>query len=155
MERKEGCRKLPLKSFLSRPVSRLGRYPMLIQSLLKYTAQDHADTKTFTQVHHRIKQTLETLNYQAGKADNALRLNLLSETLVLKDTEEEYRSVLNLLRPERVFLREGVLKKRGSVENQDVDLILLDHYLLITKKKIGREGTCQYRLVREVMITPI
>ncbi|ORY01455.1 Dbl homology domain-containing protein, partial [Basidiobolus meristosporus CBS 931.73] len=46
----EGCvrhpdaRRLTLQSFLSRPTSRLGRYVLLLENLLKYTPKEHQDT---------------------------------------------------------------------------------------------------------------
>ncbi|KAG5457853.1 MAG: CNH domain-containing protein, partial [Olpidium bornovanus] len=138
-ERHPDSRKLPIQSFLGRPTTRLGRYKLLLEAVLKFTAEDNQDQADIPAALKKVKSLLSQINVETGINDNRLRLSQLNDRLVLKN--DEYRD-LKLLDPERVMIREGVLKRADTVE---LTVFLLDNYLLLTKAKKGKDGQPEYR----------
>lgn len=132
-ERLPESRKLPLQSFLARPTTRLGRYPLLLGQVLKKTSSENDDCKLLPEVMSYIGQVLTRLNSEAGKADNFLRLTKLNQQLLWN--VGEYVDLF-LLDSNRRLLREGTLLLRKAAASESaVKLFLLDTCLLITKQK--------------------
>jgi len=139
MQSKKEFRRLPLESFLARPTTRLGRYPILIKDILKHTKEDHPDQKTLKSTMEIIQNILKQVNEKAGKTTNKLKLDqwikLLDQTTMEK---VEDILVLKLNSPEREFLREGqLLLKREGTTPQEVDIVFLDNAFVITRKKVN------------------
>jgi hypothetical protein len=128
------CRKLPIESFLSRPTTRMGRSPMLLKAIFDKTPENHPDRTLMPYALGVIKDILVQINAEAGKSENTLKLKQLGEKLLFNPGEE---MDLKLAEPHRNFLREGtVLLKKAGVETE-VDLFLLDHFLILTRKQHG------------------
>ncbi|ORX87091.1 CNH-domain-containing protein [Basidiobolus meristosporus CBS 931.73] len=136
-ERLPELRKLPIHSFLARPTTRLGRYPLLLEGVIKSSPEGHADIENLTAAISVIKECLSQINAESGKADNRLRLTKLNDTLVCKDGESKD---LRLLDESRQLIRDGVIKKKSGVEQVELTMFLFDHMLLLTKKKKTRDG---------------
>jgi len=139
IQSKKEFRRLPLESFLARPTTRLGRYPILIKDILKHTKEDHPDQKTLKSTMEIIQNILKQVNEKAGKTTNKLKLDqwikLLDQT-----TMEKVEDILKLKlgSPERQFLREGqLLLKREGTTPQEVDIVFLDNAFVITRKKVN------------------
>jgi len=134
-------RRLPIESFLARPTTRLGRYPILLKNIIKNTPEGHRDIILLTDALHGIENILKEVNNQAGKATNKLKLEEWS--LLLESERKDDISLLRLENPEREFIREGKLElKRYANEAQNhsfipVTLVLLDNMLVITKPKVN------------------
>ncbi|KAJ3040319.1 RHO1 GDP-GTP exchange protein 2 [Rhizophlyctis rosea] len=128
-ERRPESRKLPIQSFLGRPTTRMGRYPLLLRSLLDKTPEDHVDQKLLPPVMDAIKSILSRINVEVGKADNKLKLSQLASQLPAQLAEE-----LRLRDESRELIREGVLTKRGNNESE-LMVYLFDHALLMARKK--------------------
>jgi len=103
-ERHPRSRKLPIQSFLARPTTRMGRYPLLIEAILKRTPESNPDYKDLNEVIRILKNILNQINEKSGKAQNNLKLNQLNYQLVF-NSGEWYD--LKLLAPERKLIREG------------------------------------------------
>jgi len=134
-------RRLPIESFLARPTTRLGRYPILIKDIIKNTPEGHRDIILLTDALQQVENVLKEVNYQAGRATNKLKLE---EWAVLLESErKDDISMLRLENPEREFIREGKLEmKRYANESQNhsfipVTLVLLDNMLVITRPKVN------------------
>ncbi|TPX61224.1 hypothetical protein PhCBS80983_g01303 [Powellomyces hirtus] len=135
-ERVPECRKLPIQSFLARPTTRIGRYPLLLKSAMTAAADHHPDRTLLPQAMHVIKEVLTNINREAGRAENQLKLEQLQMSLVFNPGEV---MDLGLNRPETLIVREGhlVLRKNAGSEI-DLQVFLFDHMLLLTKvKKAG------------------
>ncbi|ORX67006.1 hypothetical protein BCR32DRAFT_211674 [Anaeromyces robustus] len=132
-------RRLPIESFLARPTTRLGRYPILIKDIIKNTPEGHRDIILLTDALHGIEEILKEVNNQAGRETNKLKLEEWS--LLLESERKDDISMLRLENPEREFIREGKLElKRYANENHSfipITLVLLDNMLVITKPKVN------------------
>ncbi|KAJ3054651.1 RHO1 GDP-GTP exchange protein 2 [Rhizophlyctis rosea] len=128
-ERKPESRKLPIQSFLGRPTTRMGRYPLLLKSLLEKTPEDHIDQRVVPPVMDAIKDILTRINIEVGKANNQLKLSQLASQLPAPIAQE-----LRLRDKGRELIREGTLLKRGNNETE-LMVYLFDHALLLAKRK--------------------
>jgi len=87
-ERKKECRKLPLESFLSSPTTRMGRYPLFLTSSIMGLPKTHPDSITVPQALETIRDILKKINFEAGKAENALKLSRLNTQIVFTPGEQ-------------------------------------------------------------------
>jgi len=139
MQSKKEFRRLPLESFLARPTTRLGRYPILIRDILKHTKEDHPDQKTLKVTMEIIQNILKQVNERAGKTTNKIKLDQWAK-LLDQTTMEKIEDILGLRlnSPKREFLREGsLLLKREGTTPQEVDIVFLDNAFVITRKKVN------------------
>jgi hypothetical protein len=79
------CRRLPFSSFLQRPVTRLGRYPLLLDAILKRLDPDSAEFKNTKKLQESIKNLLTDINSQTGIRANIFKLQKLQASLVYKE----------------------------------------------------------------------
>lgn len=133
-ERMPESRKLPLESFLARPTTHMGRYPLLLEAVLKRTDPSNPDRTTIPQAIAAIKDVLKRINQEAGKADNLLKLNQLNQQLVF--AEGEWQD-LRLTEEGRTILRQGVLISRKGNSELELVCFLFDHLLLLAREKRG------------------
>ncbi|KAI8824483.1 CNH domain-containing protein [Fimicolochytrium jonesii] len=132
-ERDPQCRKLPIHSFLARPTTRIGRYPLFLQSAIKAAAEHHPDRTLIPQAIRVIKAVLMDINQEAGRSEDMLKLQRLQDSLIFPG--EPYD--LGLAKPGRAIIREGTLMLRRNGHDQEIHLYLFDHVLLMTKTKKG------------------
>ena len=74
VERMKESRKLELNGYLTKPTTRLARYPLLLENIAKYTADDNPDKEDIPKVIKIIKETLSKVNVESGKAENHFNL---------------------------------------------------------------------------------
>lgn len=115
----------------------MGRYPLMLEALLSKTSplegKDHAELPAIIET---IKNTLSQINVKAGETANTLRLRMLAESL--DNSAGDLANplyVVGMLEKNRMLIRDGILKTRSGVELIDLDVILLDNFLLLTRKK--------------------
>ena len=142
-ERRPESRKLPIQSFLGRPTTRLARYPLLLEAVLKTTddAAEHADLTAAIDV---IKGFLQRINIETGKADNILRVRQIATKLTWK--AGTFRPI-GILNDDRQLIRDGTLRRRFGHEGSDNTVFLFDNCLLVTKKKSTRDSY-EFRVTR-------
>ena len=131
-ERLKESRKLELNGYLTKPTTRLARYPLLLENVLKYTAEDNPDTKDIPQAIAIIKEFLQKVNDESGKAEN--KFNLRQLQLALKWTGMEKGDHLKLLEEGRQLVYKGPLKK-SPTDSSEVHVYLFNHALLFVKQK--------------------
>jgi len=139
MQSQKEFRRLPLESFLARPTTRLGRYPILIKDILKHTKEDHPDQITLKKTMEIIQDILKQVNERAGRTTNKIKLDQWNKSLDQTTLEKiEDIIILKLNSPNRKFIREGtlLLKKDGTTP-QEVDVVFLDNAFVITRKKVN------------------
>jgi len=83
-ERRPESRKLELNGYLTKPTTRLGRYPLLLEAILKCTPEDNPDKKTIPVVISIIKDFLQKVNLESGKCENAFNLRQINKGLTWK-----------------------------------------------------------------------
>lgn len=134
-ERLPQSRKLELNGYLTKPTTRLARYPLLLEQVNKYTPEDHPDKQTIPKVIKIVKEFLTKVNVETGKSENRFTLAQLDQQLVFKQGEAVD---LRLRDEQRELVFKGPLKKRGGTQSESAELqvFLFDHALLMVKPKM-------------------
>ena len=86
-ERKPESRKLELNGYLTKPTTRLGRYPLLLEAVLKYTSDDSPDKQDIPEAIKMIRSLLTKVNIESGKSENIFELAQLEQQLVFRPNE--------------------------------------------------------------------
>ncbi|CAG8462623.1 2782_t:CDS:10 [Funneliformis mosseae] len=145
-ERRPESRKLELNGYLTKPTTRLGRYPLLLDAVLKQTPKDHPDRINLPKVINIIKEFLTNVNVESGKSENRFHLQQLYDQLIPKGIEH---MDLKLTEEGRQLIFKGSLKKRGGGgESSDLQVFLFDHALLMVKAKTMNKVE-QYKIHRK------
>lgn len=131
-ERLKESRKLELNGYLTKPTTRLARYPLLLENVAKHTADDSPDTKDIPQAIAMIKEFLSKVNFESGKAENQFNLRQLNAQLKWAPGE---KGDLKLLEENRELVFKGPLKK-GPTDSSEVFVYLFNHALLFVRQKV-------------------
>ena len=130
-ERLKESRKLELNGYLTKPTTRLARYPLLLENVLKYTSDDNSDTKDIPKAILMIKEFLSRVNFESGKAENQFNLRQLQSQLKWGSEKGD----LKLLEENRELIYKGPLKK-APTDSSEVFVYLFNHALLFVKHRI-------------------
>ncbi|KAM6497062.1 CNH domain containing protein [Amanita muscaria] len=141
-ERLPESRKLELNAYLTKPTTRLARYPLLLEAVLKHTPKDSPDKTLLPQVIATIKDFLTKVNAESGKSENRFQLAQLNEQLYYKPGEEVQD--LRLTEEGREIIHRGALAKRDG----ELQVYLFDHAILFTKLSKNKQHE-QYRVYRK------
>ncbi|KAG8680110.1 RHO1 GDP-GTP exchange protein 2, partial [Ceratobasidium sp. 394] len=135
VERLPESRKLELNGYLTKPTTRLARYPLLLEVVLKHTPEDSVDRVAIPKVVKLVREFLAKVNEESGKTENRFNLLQLDKGLVFRQGEEVD---LKLKDEQRQLVYKGPLKRRGGAanENGDLQIFLFDHALLMVKSKM-------------------
>lgn len=102
-ERLPESRKLELNGYLTKPTTRLARYPLLLEAVVKHTPEDNPDKQTLAQVVTMVREFLGKVNVETGKTENRFNLLQLDQQLVYRPAEQVVRICYNfgyhILRP--------------------------------------------------------
>lgn len=130
-ERMKESRKLELNGYLTKPTTRLARYPLLLDNVLKNTAEGEPDTEDIPKAIKLIKQLLNRVNIESGKSENRFALLQLHQNLKFPP---EYMMDLKLTDDARKLVFKTQLKK-GINDSSEIVIFLFDHALLFAKPK--------------------
>ncbi|GMK58140.1 hypothetical protein CspeluHIS016_0501720 [Cutaneotrichosporon spelunceum] len=146
-ERKPESHKLELNGYLTKPTTRLGRYPLLLEAVLKYTPDDHPDKTDLPEVVKMIRSFLAKVNEESGKSENIFELAQLESQLVFRPQEN---IDLRLRDKNRELIHKGPMKRRGGTQGENADLLafLFDHAFLLVKSKWINKTSEQYKVYR-------
>ncbi|KDE03554.1 hypothetical protein MVLG_05982 [Microbotryum lychnidis-dioicae p1A1 Lamole] len=144
-ERLPESRKLELNAYLTKPTTRLARYPLLLEACLKHTPDDNPDKANLPKVVKLVREFLGKVNVESGKSENRFNLAQLDQQLVFKHGEAVD---LRLRDEDRELIFKGPLKKRGGTQSDSAELqvFLFDHAVLMVKQKSKNE---QYKVYRK------
>ncbi|OAL43785.1 Rho1 guanine nucleotide exchange factor 1 [Pyrenochaeta sp. DS3sAY3a] len=132
VERMKESRKLELNGYLTKPTTRLARYPLLLENILKYTADENPDKQDIPKVIAIIKDTLSKVNIESGKAENHFNLMQLNKDLKFRPGEFVD---LKLTDENRQLVFKGTLKKTPTEVTGDITCYLFDHAVLLVRAK--------------------
>jgi hypothetical protein len=132
VERMKESRKLELNGYLTKPTTRLARYPLLLENIVKYTADDNPDKEDIPKVIKIIKETLSKVNVESGKAENHFNLMQLNKDLKFRPGEFVD---LKLTDENRQLVFKGTLKKTPTETTGDITCYLFDHAVLLVRAK--------------------
>ncbi|KAG8779457.1 RHO1 GDP-GTP exchange protein 2 [Ceratobasidium sp. 428] len=88
VERLPASRKLELNGYLTKPTTRLARYPLLLEVVLKHTPEDNPDQVAIPKAVKIVRELLGKVNEERRKAENRFDLSRLDERLVFRPGEE-------------------------------------------------------------------
>ena len=94
VERRPESRKLELNGYLTKPTTRLARYPLLLGAVLKHTPNDNPDKKSLPKVIEIVREFLKAVNHETGKAENRFNLLQLDQQLIFRPGEEVVGCIL-------------------------------------------------------------
>lgn len=131
-ERRKESRKLELNGYLTKPTTRLARYPLLLENVLKYTEQENPDRDDIPKAMKMIRELLSRVNAESGKAENRFNLKRLHEQLRFRPNE---RVDLKLTDEKRELIYKGALKKTPT-DPSEIQAYLFDHAMLLVRSKM-------------------
>ncbi|KAN0141547.1 hypothetical protein V8E53_000009 [Lactarius tabidus] len=138
-EQRPDSRRLELDAYLTKPTTRLARYPLLLEAVLKQTPEESLDKQEIPKVVVLVREFLAEVNLQAGRTENRFNLLQLEQQLLLRPGEQVEEG--------REMVYKGPLKRRGSSQSDSGELLvfLLDHALLMVKQKSKADQFKVYR----------
>ncbi|KAI1472401.1 CNH-domain-containing protein [Daldinia caldariorum] len=135
IERRKESRKLELNGYLTKPTTRLARYPLLLENVLKYTEDDNPDKEDIPKVLVMIRDLLSRVNAESGKAENRFNLRRLHEQLKFRPAD---RVDLKLTEAGRELVFKTQFKK-SPTDPTDITAFLFDHAVLLVRiKQVGK-----------------
>jgi RHO1 GDP-GTP exchange protein 1/2 len=145
IERRKESRKLELNGYLTKPTTRLARYPLLLENVLKYTEEGNPDRDDIPKVLVMIRDLLSRVNAESGKAENRFNLSRLNQQLRFRPGD---RVDLRLTEEGRELVFKTQFKKTPT-DPSDITAYLLDHAVLLVRiKQVGKaEEVKAYRRV--------
>ncbi|KAL3492706.1 putative Rho guanyl nucleotide exchange factor [Aspergillus germanicus] len=153
-ERLKESRKLELNGYLTKPTTRLARYPLLLEQVSKYTADGDPDKEDIPNAIKIIKDFLSRVNAESGRAEN--HFNLVQLNAALKFTPGDYVD-LKLTEENRQMLTKMAFKKTPT-DTSEVTAYLFDHAVLLVRIKVinKREEFRVYRkpIPLELLVIP-
>ncbi|KAK2600625.1 hypothetical protein N8I77_010146 [Diaporthe amygdali] len=135
IERRKESRKLELNGYLTKPTTRLARYPLLLENILKYTEDGNPDKDDIPKVLVMVRDLLTRVNAESGKAENRFNLRRLHDQLKFRPNE---KVDLKLTDEGRELVFKSNFKK-SPTENTDITAFLFDHAVLLVRiKQVGK-----------------
>ena len=152
VERKVESRKLELNGYLTKPTTRLARYPLLLEAICNHSAEDNPDKTDLPKAVAMIREWLAKVNIESGKAENKFNLMLLAQQLQTRPGEQSFD--LRLTEEGRQLLFKGGFARRAAAsgsnaENDLLQCLLFDHLLVVVKVKLVNKRET-YRIFRKV-----
>lgn len=82
-----------MNGYLTKPTTRLARYPLLLEVCLKSTEEDNPDKITLPKAVKFVRGFLERVNVESGRTENRFNLLQLDQQLVFRPGEAEVRDL--------------------------------------------------------------
>ncbi|KAI8138328.1 CNH domain-containing protein [Fennellomyces sp. T-0311] len=139
-------RRLAFRHFLLNPVTRMQRYPLLLEAIIKKTPEDHDDRKYLLTCKKLIQTIAQSSDFQSATVKHHVEILEINNQLTSKQGESHD---LQLQDSHRRIFHHGDLKRRAQAievtEKSDIHAFVFDHLFLMTKftKKANGE---EYRI---------
>ena len=152
VERKIESRKLELNGYLTKPTTRLARYPLLLEAILSHSADENPDKQELPKAIALVREFLAKVNVESGRSENKFNLMQLAQQLSTRPGEPNFD--LKLTDEGRQLLYKGSLARRAAASGSNADsdllqLFLFDHLLVVVKIKVVNKRET-YRIYRKV-----
>ncbi|KZT00783.1 uncharacterized protein LAESUDRAFT_687612 [Laetiporus sulphureus 93-53] len=146
-------RKRDLVTFLSRPVTRLPRLRLLVETALLHTESNHPDVQALAIIRDILGQVISSTQPGIDDAERRVKFWELCESL---EYQREEILDLDLYDKMRALVHSGPLSRRYRSEMgtswADLHVALLDNYLLILMPEQRRSGAV---VKRQIVSRPI
>ncbi|KAK8067937.1 hypothetical protein PG996_007049 [Apiospora saccharicola] len=136
IERRKESRKLELNGYLTKPTTRLARYPLLLDNVLKYSEEGSSDREDIPKVLVTIRDLLTRVNAESGKAENRFNLRRLHDQLRFRPAD---RVDLRLTEDGRELVFKTQFKKSPN-DQAEITAFLFDHAVLLVRIKQAGKG---------------
>jgi hypothetical protein len=161
---------LSLNGFLTKPIQRVTRYPLLIDKILKYTLSNHPDYQSIKQALDCARQLNERINKQISEQESSTRLDWLQQYLAFgsdENTSDGYLfdellkfNSINRYNLRRQLILHGLVTKVSS--GKELLVFLFNDFILFSTMKSSsnnwqmqifeQKSNLQLKLYRLVMI---
>ncbi|KAI8888823.1 hypothetical protein K501DRAFT_135274, partial [Backusella circina FSU 941] len=146
-EKNKRMRRLAFRHFLLVPVTRLQRYPLLLEAIIKKTEKDHADYTYLVKCQEMVKAVAKKSDNLAERFKQRVQILDINDNISFKQNEA---TDLQLTDPQRKLYYKGDMKRRntGSIDvpdKSDIHIFVFDHILLLTKMRKSNTGD-EYRV---------
>jgi hypothetical protein len=84
---------LELNAYLTKPTTRLARYPLLLEAVLKQTPEESSDKQEIPKVVALVREFLAEVNLQTGRTENRFNLLQLEQQLLFRPGEQVVRAI--------------------------------------------------------------
>ncbi|KAJ3081676.1 hypothetical protein HK102_002203 [Quaeritorhiza haematococci] len=119
---KRECKGLSIQGYLIMPVQRIPRYKLLLEDLLKHTAEDHADYHNLRKSLHLIEQIATFVNEMIRQHEMAMQMLDIQKSLLGFNE--------NLIVPGRRLVHKGSVQKICRKTHQTRVLLLFSDILV-------------------------
>ncbi|PVG04419.1 hypothetical protein CPB86DRAFT_810233 [Serendipita vermifera] len=144
-------KKRDLITFISRAVTRLPRLKLILESVQKYTPEDHPDAETLPVVNQIMSEFLKSTQPGIAAAESRVKFVTFCENLTFKRGE---LIDMDLYGEHRTMVHSGTISRKDKAEAYhtwgDYTASLLDHYFIITKEEVRGEITKHYVVSRPI-----
>ncbi|TGJ82633.1 hypothetical protein E0Z10_g6139 [Xylaria hypoxylon] len=131
-------KRLNYDTYIKSPITRLQRYPLLLDSVLKEMLQDSEEKTNMIKAIEEIKAVAHECDAKVAEMVKKVAMIELDQMLVLRPG---FHADLNLDHLGRELILEGDLQRMGSkgVRWVDTHALLFDHYLILAKLILSRD----------------
>ncbi|KAI1378955.1 CNH domain-containing protein [Hypoxylon crocopeplum] len=133
-------RRLDWTSYLKSPITRLQRYSLLLETVLKQMVQDNEEKANLKRAIEEVKAMTLECDAKVDEMQKKVVMKDLDQMLVLRPG---FHAELNLLDYfGRELLLRGDLQRMGSkgVRWVETTALLFDHYLILAKLVVSKDG---------------
>ncbi|KAF0022938.1 hypothetical protein F2P81_024919 [Scophthalmus maximus] len=137
------CRRLQLKDIIPVEMQRLTKYPLLLDNIAKYTAEDGDEREKVKKAGECCKKILNHVNQAVKEAENKQRLEDYQRRLDLSSLKQSENPMIlelrNLDLTKRKMVHEGPLSWRVNKDKRiELYTILLEDILVLLQKQDER-----------------
>ncbi|KAH9884164.1 CNH domain-containing protein [Xylariomycetidae sp. FL2044] len=148
--------RLDWTTYLKAPITRLQRYPLLLGTVHHAMKQDSEEKANLKKAIDEIKSMTLDCDGKVAEMQKKVTMIELDQMLVLRPG---YHADLNLDHLGRELIRQGDLQRMGSkgVRWVDTHALLFDHYLILAKLVVPRDGRAErkYDVSKEPIPMPL
>ncbi|KAI0975539.1 CNH domain-containing protein [Xylaria arbuscula] len=132
-------KRLNYDTYIKSPITRLQRYPLLLDSVLKEMSQDSEEKTNMIKAIDEIRAVAHECDAKVAEMEKKVAMIELDQQLVLRPG---FHADLNLDHLGRELILEGDLQRMGSkgVRWVDTHALLFDHYLILAKSVPSRDA---------------
>lgn len=131
-------KRLNYDTYIKSPITRLQRYPLLLESVLKEMLQDSEEKTNMLKAVEEIKAVAHECDAKVAEKEREVTMIELDQMLVMRPG---FHADLHLSHLGRELILEGDLQRMGSkgVRWVDTHALLFDHYLILSKLVLSRD----------------
>ncbi|KAJ8108551.1 hypothetical protein ONZ43_g6390 [Nemania bipapillata] len=131
-------KRLNYDTYIKSPITRLQRYPLLLESVLKEMVQESEEKANMLKAVEEIKAVAHECDAKVAEMEKKVTMMELDQMLVMRPG---FHADLHLNHLGRELILQGDLQRMGSkgVRWVDTHALLFDHYLILAKLVLSRD----------------